>query len=103
MDIIKCLQKINPNVGWSVNANDYAQIICSDANTSIPTMSQLESAWQQILAEQQATEYQRLRAAEYPPAADYLDAVVKGDEAQKQAYIDKCLQIKQKYPKNGGV
>jgi len=39
------------------------------------------------------------RRDEYPPMADYLDAVVKGDEEQKQAYIDKCLAVKAKYPK----
>ena len=43
--------------------------------------------------------YKDLRAAEYPPMADYLDAVVKGDLVQQQAYIDACLAIKQKYPK----
>lgn len=31
--------------------------------------------------------------------AMYLDAVVKGDEAQKQAYIDMCLAVKAKYQK----
>lgn len=39
------------------------------------------------------------RAAEYPPAADYLDGIVKGDQAQVQAYIDACLAVKAKYPK----
>ena len=43
--------------------------------------------------------YQQLRAAEYPPMADYLDAIVKGDEVQKQTYIDACLAVKAKYPK----
>lgn len=46
-----------------------------------------------------ATEYQRLRAAEYPPMTEYLDGIVKGDAAQVQAYIDACLAIKAKYPK----
>lgn len=45
------------------------------------------------------TEYQRLRAAEYPPITDYLDGIVKGDAAQVQAYIDACLAVKLKYPK----
>jgi len=31
--------------------------------------------------------------------ADYLDAIVKGDDAQKQKYIDDCLAVKEKYPK----
>jgi hypothetical protein len=43
--------------------------------------------------------YQRDRAAEYPPITDYIDGVVKGDQAQVQAYIDACLAIKAKYPK----
>lgn len=46
-----------------------------------------------------ATEYQRQRAAEYPPMADYIDGIVKGDTAQVQAYIDACLAVKLKYPK----
>ena len=44
-------------------------------------------------------EYQRLRAAEYPPMADYLDGVVKGDQAQIDKYIADCLAVKAKYPK----
>ena len=43
--------------------------------------------------------YVAKRQAEYPPMADYLDAIVKGDEQQKQAYIDACLAVKAKYPK----
>ena len=39
------------------------------------------------------------RAAEYPPMTDYLDGIVKGDNAQVQAYIDACNAVKSKYPK----
>jgi hypothetical protein len=39
------------------------------------------------------------RASEYPSITDYIDGVVKGDQAQIQAYIDACLAVKQKYPK----
>ena len=39
------------------------------------------------------------RAKEYPPMADYLDGIVKGNNAQVQAYIDACLAVKSKYPK----
>jgi hypothetical protein len=52
-----------------------------------------------IKAEEARTQYQRDRAAEYPPMADYLDGIVKGDQAQVQAYIDACLAVKAKYPK----
>ena len=43
--------------------------------------------------------YAELRAAEYPPVADYMDGLVKGDQAQMQDYIDACLAVKAKYPK----
>jgi len=43
--------------------------------------------------------YAEKRAAEYPDFREYLDGVVKGDQAQVQAYIDACLAIKAKYPK----
>jgi hypothetical protein len=43
--------------------------------------------------------YKYQRAAEYPPAADYLDAVVKGDQEQIDAYIAACQAVKTKYPK----
>ena len=43
--------------------------------------------------------YKGLRATEYPPITDYLDGIVKGDNAQVQAYIDACLAVKAKYPK----
>jgi hypothetical protein len=43
--------------------------------------------------------YKAKRAAEYPPMADYIDGVVKGDQAQIDAYIAACLAVKAKYPK----
>ena len=40
-----------------------------------------------------------LRASEYPPMSDYLDGIVKGDQAQVDKYIADCLAVKAKYPK----
>lgn len=39
------------------------------------------------------------RRAAYPSAADYLDAIVKGDTAQVQVYIAACLAVKARFPK----
>jgi len=76
------------------------------ANGPVPFTPEEEAEWDSREAEhaaQQAalaaTEYQRQRAAEYPPMADYIDGIVKGDQAQVQAYIDACLAVKAKYPK----
>ena len=48
-------------------------------------------------------QYKYNRAREYPPYTDYLDGIVKGDNAQVQAYIDACLAVKNKYPKGASL
>ena len=64
-----------------------------------PTMAQLDAF------EAQANEVERLnlvkanRAKEYPDFIEYLDGIVKGDDAQIQKYINDCLAVKAKYPK----
>jgi len=50
-------------------------------------------------AHQASLSYAQKRAAEYPPMADYLDGVVKGDQAQIDGYVSACLAVKAKYPK----
>jgi len=64
-----------------------------------PTLAQLDAF------ETQANEIERLnivkanRANEYPDFKEYLDVIVKGDNAQIQKYINDCLAVKSKYPK----
>ena len=43
--------------------------------------------------------FQELRAASYPPMADYLDGIVKGDTVQVAKYVSDCAAVKVKYPK----
>lgn len=65
-----------------------------------PTDAQLNAL------EAQANEVERLnlvkanRANEYPDFKEYLDGIVKGDNAQVQKYINDCLAVKAKYPKS---
>ncbi len=63
------------------------------------TLAALKAALEIIEAEFEAKQYQRDRAAEYPQMADYLDGIVKGDQAQIDAYIAACQAVKAKYPK----
>lgn len=65
------------------------------------------AAFMQAAAQDEALRQQRFdalpyadkRALEYPPITDYLDGVVKGDQAQIDKYISDCLAVKAKYPK----
>lgn len=47
----------------------------------------------------EALSYAEKRQTEYPSIIDYIDGIVKNDQAQIQAYMDRCLAIKAKYPK----
>jgi hypothetical protein len=54
----------------------------------------------QVQAKLDALTYAQKRRAEYPPVTDYLDAVVKDDQAAIAAYIAACQAVKAKYPKS---
>jgi hypothetical protein len=68
-------------------------------NIAQPTEAQLDAF------EAQANEVERLnlvkanRSKEYPDFKEYLDGIVKGDNTQIQKYINDCLAVKAKYPK----
>ena len=44
--------------------------------------------------------YSQIRALEYPKQEDYLDAIVKSDAAQIEAYVQACLHVKSNWPKD---
>jgi hypothetical protein len=82
-----------------VSVSDDYGIFDADGNqVSVDeTLVAQEAARLQAIAD--ANAYKAKRAAEYPPITNYIDGVVKGDQAQIQAYIDACLAVKAKYPK----
>jgi hypothetical protein len=53
----------------------------------------------QFTIEAEKNAYKAKRQQEYPPVTDYLDAIVKGDQAGIDAYITACNAVKAKYPK----
>ena len=85
----KAIYKLYPSV---VTIDDTEGAFDKDGNKVEIDLS-LVDAW--VDPEQ----YKYRRAKEYPPITDYIDGIVKGDNAQVQAYIDACLAVKEKYPK----
>jgi hypothetical protein len=39
------------------------------------------------------------RKVNYPPLEDFVDAWVKGDDAALELYRERCLEVKQRFPK----
>lgn len=97
--IVNALQTLSPGAQWVLNGDEYSGLQWLDENQEQPTEEALVAEAERLQAEYDALEYQRLRKPEYPPIEDYVDGIVKGDEAQVQAYIDACIAVKEKYPK----
>lgn len=72
-----------------------------DGNISLTKQEEesLLKEWAENEKNKQLNLYKDLRAKEYPNIIEYIDGVVKNDQAQIQAYIDACLAVKAKYPK----
>ena len=97
--------------GWSDSKNKiYANLIIHpkisnelhvmvDNPHTKPTEQECTDGVAELQAEYDSQEYARSRALEYPPATDYLDGIVKGDQAQVDKYIADCQAVKDKYPK----
>lgn len=91
---------------WLIPAN--ATTVEPPAPQAGKTIHFVDGAWTYIDTPQQDSvsepvepTYAQKRAMEYPPITDYLDGVVKGDQAQIDKYIADCLAVKAKYPKGG--
>jgi len=93
---VDALNSLKPNAQWVLRGDTLEWL---DSNQTQPTQSEIDAEIVKLQAEYDAQEYARKRQAEYPPMADYLDAIVKGDDTQKQKYIDDCKAVKEKYPK----
>ena len=104
MDITKALSTLRPGAEWSLNGDTYEGLQWLEkpvweGGQKKPTKAEVEAEVARLQQEWENTEYQRLRAKEYPDFKEYLDGLVKGDTEQMQAYIDACLAVKAKYPK----
>lgn len=97
--IVDALVSLTPGAEWSLTGDEYTGLNWISEDIKQPTKKAVDAEVKRLQAEYDAAEYQRLRAAEYPDMADYLDGIVKGDEAQVAAYIAACLAVKAKYPK----
>ena len=78
----------------------YPQVICTRGKTAYDANGN-EVAYDKaaVQAYVDAHAYIAKRVAEYPPMTDYLDAIVKSDQAQIDKYIADCQAVKAKYPK----
>lgn len=98
MDIARVLTVCYPGAIWYCLDNTYATLDWLDKTMPKPSLDELQAKWAVI----DLYDYARLRAKEYPPQQDYLDAVFhqqQGDDSYMAAYWAKVEAVKAKYPK----
>ena len=87
-----------PNAKLVIRGQSYEGLEWFDDRPK-PTEAEITAEVARLQAEYDAQSYARSRASEYPRITDYRDGVVKGDQAQIDAYIAACQAVKAKYPK----
>jgi len=102
LSIVDALNRLRPNAQW-VFAGDfiYACLEWKDESSTKPTEAEVVAAIAAVDADYVRNEYQRLRAPEYPPVGDQLDALWKGGAAATEM-LAKVQAVKAKYPKPEG-
>jgi hypothetical protein len=98
-DLTAAILSLCPGATWVLTGDDYKTLQWNCASPEKPSEAALRAEVDRLQAAWDHDEYKRKRAAEYPPMADYLDAVVKGDTTGVQQYVAACLAVKAKYPK----
>ena len=86
-------------VQWNTG-EDNGQTITTTTNPhSEITWDLVSTEMDKLQIEYDAQEYARERKVEYPDIYDYIDGVVKSDQAQIDKYIADCQAVKDKYSK----
>jgi hypothetical protein len=79
--------------------NDDLDSITWFNNTTPISKEDIQTKLDELQAAYDAQDYARKRKAEYPDIYDYIDGVVKSDQAQIDKYIADCQAVKDKYSK----
>ena len=90
-------------IGWKHNHQSGMSTkdgVITEFPGGIPSQTDQDKWTKEYEAHVAANAYKEKRQKEYPDYRIYLDAIVKGDDTQKQKYIDDCLAVKAKYPKS---
>lgn len=105
--IVDALNSLVPGAIWGCSGNEYAGLQWyenppEEGGIRKPTEEEIQAEIIRLQSEYDLKEYQRLRAPEYPPKEDFIDAYYwsqRGDNTKMNEYLEKCDDVKIKYPK----
>ena len=92
----KIVRRESPHTDKTI-ANTVRTTGIPESDLEVVEKNWTEDEWNSAMHNQLG--YADKRKESYPPATDYLDGIVKGDQGQIGKYIADCLAVKEKYPK----
>ena len=98
-NIIKAIQKINPNAEVSVSGNDINTIEWHNGTTPI-SKADIEAKMTELQAEYDANQYQRDRATAYPTIQEQLDMQYWDKVNGTTNWEDAIAKVKSDNPKS---
>jgi hypothetical protein len=98
-DYAAVLSALYPNVSWSINANDYEQLVW-DGLGPVPTVSELDAAWPQVQWQREHDAVRDLRQRLYATETDPMFFEVQRGEgtATLDDWKDAVQAIKDAHP-----
>jgi hypothetical protein len=100
--LYEAIKSLQPYAEFGIYNNDYSTLEWYDdpSVVPIPTKEEAEAEDARLRAKYESNEYQRLRAEEYPPIGDQLDALFHAGLFPPE--MAALLQaVKDKHPKGG--
>lgn len=98
------LRNLAPNSAFAIRGSAvYTNIEWLDKKDAVPTKEDVDAEFTRVKAVWVNTEYQRLRAAEYPSLTDQLDMQYHDSVNGTTTWQDAINAVKAKYPKSEGI
>lgn len=100
----EAISSLRPGCVWRLVGDDVIENLewNDENNLQPPTHEEIVEEAKRLEIEYQSKEYQFKRKQEYPPLSEFADAyywMQEGDDTKMNAYIEKCKQVKNKWPK----
>lgn len=92
------IKSLCPGANFQLDENDYETLIWHSPEIKAPTFEEVEAEVNRLQVIQDAIEYQRQRAPEYPSIGDQLDALFHAGVFPPEMAA-KIQAVKDKYPK----
>ena len=97
MDIPAVLNAHYPTASWSLNGDNYDGLTWLDDSPK-PTLAEIEAAWPDVQISLANEAARRSRLAAFRDEADPLFFGWQRGENTEQAWLDKCEEIRQRFP-----